>query len=176
MNMFKGIFLKKKNFGFTLIELLIVIAVIAILTSIVFVALNPLARFQDARNSARWTDVNAMLSALKLHQVDNGGLYYGDIQNLENDKYFMIGSGDNASAIVCSNPTVELEQYCIDLSFYSEERGYLPSVPIDPGSNETNEEYTGYYLMKDSNGSITVGSCYEEQGSASAVPQISVKR
>ena len=37
--------------GFTLIELLIVIAIIAVLAGAVFVALDPLTRFRDARNA-----------------------------------------------------------------------------------------------------------------------------
>jgi len=85
--------IKQSLRGFTLIELLIVIAVMAILTSVVFVALNPLGRFQDARNNRRWTDVNAILQAVKLDQVDNGGLYVEEITNLTADLYYMIGEG-----------------------------------------------------------------------------------
>ena len=64
----------KFNKGFTLIELLIVIAIIAILAAVVFVSLDPLTRFQDARDARRWTDVDAVLSAMKLDQVDQGGI------------------------------------------------------------------------------------------------------
>ena len=51
-----------KKSGFTLIELLVVIAIIATLATVVFVALNPVQRFSDARNSRRWNDVNTMLT------------------------------------------------------------------------------------------------------------------
>ena len=171
----------KKRTGFTLIELLIVIAVLAILATVAFVALNPLARFQDARNSIRWTDVNAIISAIKLHQVDNQGAYYDDINDLVADTAYMIGGGDDPTvSYTCLNPTVALASECIDLSYYAEEEdtGYLPSVPIDPnsGSNGTDAEYTGYYLIRKSIGTITIGSCYEEQGSNSSVPNISVTR
>ena len=44
--------------GFTLIELLVVIAIIATLAVLVYVALDPVRRFQESRNSRRWTDVN----------------------------------------------------------------------------------------------------------------------
>ena len=49
--------------GFTLIELLIVIGIIAVLAAATFVALNPLTRFQDARDARRRTDISAVLSA-----------------------------------------------------------------------------------------------------------------
>jgi len=41
----------KSKKGFTLIELLVVIAIISILAVVVFVALDPVKRFADARNS-----------------------------------------------------------------------------------------------------------------------------
>ncbi|MCD4761647.1 type II secretion system GspH family protein, partial [bacterium] len=85
--------LLKKQQGFTLIELLIVIGVIAILAALAFVALNPLARFQDARNAERWSDVNAILGAIKLDQVDNGGTYNDVIVALTSDLYYQIGAG-----------------------------------------------------------------------------------
>ena len=45
--------------GFTLVELLIVIAIIAIIAAVIFVALDPLTRFQDSRDSARWQESSA---------------------------------------------------------------------------------------------------------------------
>ena len=45
----------EKRRGFTLIELLVVIAIISILAVVVFVALDPVTRFQDARDSRRPT-------------------------------------------------------------------------------------------------------------------------
>src|SRR3972149_10727287 len=64
---------KYRNNGFTLIELLLVIAIIAILATIVIVALNPVQRFADARNSRRWNDVNSILTAVHEYIVDNDG-------------------------------------------------------------------------------------------------------
>ena len=88
---------RKNKIGFTLIELLIVIAVIAVLSSLVFVALNPLARFQDSRNAKRWSDVNAILSAIKLHQIDHGGLYDETISDLSPNLYYQIGEDDEGN-------------------------------------------------------------------------------
>jgi prepilin-type N-terminal cleavage/methylation domain-containing protein len=63
--------------GFTLIELLIVIAIIGILAAAVLVAVDPVARIQDARNARRWSESNAILNAILNKQVDDRALYAG---------------------------------------------------------------------------------------------------
>lgn len=171
----KKYFSKHTNLlGFTLIELLIVIAVMAILATVVFVALNPLGRFQDARNSRRWTDVNAILSAIKLDQVDNGGNYLQDIMDLDADKYYEIGTGGSCSDS-CLYPTVILESSCLDLTGLVDE-GYLPEMPVDPGDSTASVDATRYYLVKNSNGALTIGNCSEEAGSSGTQPEVEVTR
>ena len=160
--------------GFTLIELLIVVAVIAILAAIAFVALNPLARFQDARNARRWADVNMILAAIKLDQIDNGGSYLSEISSLTADVYYQIGAGESC-ADTCSNPTVTLQSACADLSSLVNEY-YLPGVPIDSNASGASADETRYYISRHSGGAITIGSCSEEIGSNSSIPNISVKR
>src|SRR3954468_2289757 len=64
-----------KNKGFTLIEVLVVIAIIAILAAIVLVAINPAKRFQDARNSQRKANVEAILGAIQQNMIDNKGIF-----------------------------------------------------------------------------------------------------
>lgn len=58
--------------GFTLIELLIVVAIIAVMASIAAAAVDPAQRFSDTRNARRWTDINAVMDAVHLYNVDNG--------------------------------------------------------------------------------------------------------
>lgn len=162
--------------GFTLIELLIVIAVMAILTTVVFVALNPMARFQDARNSRRWTDINTVLSAVKLHQVDHGGAYLQDISNLTNDLYYQIGAGANCNE-TCNKgaQALTLEADCVDIADLVTD-GYMPSMPVDPNAPGASNDRTKYYILKKANGAISVGACVAEQGSADTLPEIEVTR
>lgn len=61
--------------GFTLIEILVVIAILGILAVVTLVALNPVKRFQDARNSRRREDVNAVLQAVSVYTIDNDGAF-----------------------------------------------------------------------------------------------------
>ena len=83
---------QNKRGGFTLIELLIVIAIIAIIAGVVFVALNPLKRFQDARDSRRAANISSILSAVKVHQIDNGGNYLAAIAATTAGSNYMIGT------------------------------------------------------------------------------------
>jgi prepilin-type N-terminal cleavage/methylation domain-containing protein len=59
--------------GFTLIELLIVIGIIAVLATVVIVALNPVELFRQARDSTRLSDLGTLNTALATYSADQGG-------------------------------------------------------------------------------------------------------
>ena len=59
--------------GFTLIELLVVIGILAVLLSIVLVAINPARQFAQANNTQRRSDVGAILNAIHQYSADNKG-------------------------------------------------------------------------------------------------------
>lgn len=150
--------------GFTLIELLIVIAIIAIIAGMVFVALDPLKRFKDSRDSRRWGDVSAVLNAVKVDQVDNKGTYLDKITGLDDAKAYVIGTAANGCDAGCTKaPT---QPACVDLTGLVGE-GYLASVPLDPKDGTVAK--TNYYLVKSANGTVTVGACNPENTPAGIV-------
>jgi len=65
---------KTKQKGFTLIELLVVIGILAVLLSIVLVAINPARQFAQANNTQRRSDVGAILNAIHQYAADNKGV------------------------------------------------------------------------------------------------------
>lgn len=122
--------------GFTLIELLVVIAIIAILATVVFVALDPVTRFADARNSRRWNDVNSLLTAVHQFIVDNDG-----------DLPAVLATGQASTEIgtcvTCDNLTTDLATYLI-------------SLPLDPSDGTTAE--TGYFVTVNANNIVTISA------------------
>ena len=70
---------KKVNKGFTLIEILIVIGLIAVLATIVLIAINPARQFAQARNTQRSSNVNAILNGIGQYIADNKGVIPADI-------------------------------------------------------------------------------------------------
>lgn len=141
-----------------MIELLIVIAIIIILAAIVFVALNPIQRFQQARNAQRWSDATALLNAINADKIDNGGSYMPAIGILADGAYYEIGtcSAGNARCAAQSGAAD-----CVNLGSLVAD-GYLGSIPTEQkGGTAVN---TGYYLMKSAAGIITVGACQPEAG------------
>lgn len=161
----------RKKQGFTLIELLIVIAVVAILAVGAYVALDPATRLKDSRDSTRWTDVVAILDAIKVDQVDNGGSYLTAIENATAGVVYMIGTDvagcdDDESGLDCD---IASDTACVNLTGLATE-GYLAAVPTSPtGSITWSAGTTGYYLTKSSTGGITVAACESENTTAISV-------
>lgn len=120
----------KRN-GFTLIELLVVIGIVAILATIVLVAINPARQFATARDTARRNDVYQILNAIHQYAVDNGGIYPAQIQT---NNWIDIGtSGLNLSVDLV--PT------------------YIPAIPYDPQTGD--DATTAYLVARESDGRLT---------------------
>jgi prepilin-type N-terminal cleavage/methylation domain-containing protein len=156
--------------GFTLIELLIVIGILGIIAAVVFVALDPGTRFADARDSRRWTDISAIIDAIKVNQVDGDGAYITEIaDNMTtgvNDIY-MIGTAATGCvpAGVC-DVTVAGDAFCVDLTQLITD-GHIGKIPVSPDNPDTAADVwdatlSGYTLQKTDKGIIIVSSCDSE--------------
>lgn len=148
----------KSNFnkGFTLIELLLVIGIIAVLAVVVFVALNPAQRFKDARDARRATDVETLLSAVHSSIVDNKGTMPAGLSaGMSEAQLGTAASGCAISSGGCSVTTAA----CLDLA--TPLAAYLKTIPVDPTSTYTSAK-TGYSVVVDSNGIVTVRACGTE--------------
>lgn len=152
--------------GFTLIELLIVITIIAALAVTVFVALNPAKRLADARDARRTSDVDSILTAVHQSIVDNKGDLPTNLEALAIGTVAQIGT----PAVGCATYGTDAcgtQAACVNLmSGANNLSAYLQSMPVDPLASDALE--TGYSVVRDANGIITIGSCAAENAVISA--------
>src|SRR5471030_98904 len=109
----KAIELKNIQKGFTLIELLVVIGILAVLLSIVLIAINPAKQFSQANNTKRRSDVNAILNAVDQYAADNSGTLPAGITATSTD-IMKTGGVDLCAALVTK---------------------YVAALPVDPLTN-----------------------------------------
>lgn len=139
--------------AFTLIEVLVVIGIIAVLATIVLVAVNPSRQFKLARDSQRTSNVNALLNAVHQNMAEHKGTLVCDgvardipiVPTVLRSTNPPRGDGDIA--------------YCLVPD-------YLSSLPFDPSKTgahfaDITDYDTGYELFRDTNGRITASSTGE---------------
>ena len=132
--------------GFTLIELLVVIGIIAILAAVVIIALNPARQFAQARNTQRWSNVNAVLNAVGQRMADNRGVFE---------------TGCAAGAIPTTETEMSSSTYDIAPCIIPT---YISTLPFDPSDadayfTDTTDYNTGYNIIRNATtGRITVNA------------------
>jgi len=137
--------------GFTLIELLLVIGIIAILASIVIVAINPTKQLADARDAQRRSDVNTVLNAVYQYAIDNNG-----------DLPTGIPTGAGNALEICQTDSSD----CTGLLSLDVLTGtYVVALPVDPGGPDN--EGTDYTIYQNADGRITVSAPEAENGAIS---------
>ncbi len=133
--------------GFTLIEILIAVALIAILSAITIIAINPAKHFRDARNSQRSSDVTQILNAVTQYISDQGHQL-----------------ADLGPITACSDvPTnIGSEPGYINLAANLVPT-YIVSIPKDPSSGT--DENTGYTICTTDNSRVQIAAPFAEEKS-----------
>lgn len=147
--------------GFTLIELLITVTIMTLLGISVFVALNPAQRLKDAKDARRTTDVDTILSAIHASIVDDKGNYPSNIPAA--GTIAQLGTGASGCTLAGTGNCVT-GAACVDLMIGTDNlTPYLKSMPIDPtGGTTYTAAKTGYTVVRDTNGIVTVTACGTE--------------
>lgn len=148
--------------GFTLIEILVVIGIIAVLATIVIVAINPAKQFAQARNTQRTSNVETILNAIGQRLADNKGIFNGSFtigSNTYNCPDLVAGTEYSISSTtdVINGTTAGLS--CLVPT-------YMPSFPNDP--SYVSGPVTLYKVQKDTAGRITV--CAPQAANETSIP------
>lgn len=144
---------KKSVKGFTLMELLLVMAILAILSAVVMVAINPTKHFIEARDAERQSEVYAIVNALHQYALDHESSFPENLTTEERE--------------ICQTGSVS----CVgmyDLSILTDDEIYLITMPVDPECEQENSACgageTGYLLSLTATGRISVSAPYAEEG------------
>jgi type IV pilus assembly protein PilA len=155
----------QKTQGFTLIEILVVIGMIAILATIVIIAINPARQFAQGRNSQRVSNVNTILNAIGQRIADNKGVFAGAFDS---------GNGTTTCPSLATSTVLDIESSGgADLSCLTPT--YIPSgLPYDPSAaganwNSASSYDTKYQVSLDGNGRYTVSAPNSELGQSISV-------
>ena len=152
----------KNTKGFTLIELLLVIGIIAVLAIVVFVSLDPVKRFSDARDARRVSDLQSIVSAVGQYMIDNKNTLPSGIETTEKQ----LGTNTSGCEVYGNHCNVSIGS-CLDLS--NDLAKYLKTMPSDPG---TGSAATTHYSIKiDANNIVTITSCDATDANISSVSQ-----
>jgi prepilin-type N-terminal cleavage/methylation domain-containing protein len=145
---------KKFISGFTLIEILLVIGIIAVLATVVIVALDPAQRFKDSRDARRRADVESISKAIQQYAIDSQGTFPTGLDEEEKQ----LGTAIGECAVAGNGGCFADSGNCLDLS--SDLARYLKLMPTDPTYGEGGTTF--YTVVRDTNNIVTVRACGAE--------------
>jgi prepilin-type N-terminal cleavage/methylation domain-containing protein len=162
-----------KNKGFTLIEILVVIGIIAVLATIVIVAINPAKQFAQARITQRTSNVGTILNAIGQRLADNKGVFAGTY--VINSVTYTCGplptTATNITTATAADTTTQTGALggCLTPT-------YIPSLPTDPTWTSADGTNTLYNVVVDAIGRVTVCSTAALETAAGQTAQTCITR
>jgi len=114
--------------GFTLIEILVVVALIAILTAITFIAINPGKNFADARDTTRATHVSQILNAVSQYLTKPGNTLITLAPNALATATAIPVCTTNISGDVIGTAGIDLTAPLVTAG------DYIVGIPVDPNT------------------------------------------
>lgn len=145
--------------GFTLVELMVTIGIVAILMSIVLIALNPEKQFKSAREAKRMADVSVLLNATWQYIVDNKTQEVIPKDNIS--RYIAAGTYKGKwdfSADPVPTPSINLCEVLVP--------SYSANIPSDPSLEtevtDCDNFDSGYMLTVSPSGRVIVSAPFSE--------------
>ncbi len=122
-------------------EILVVIGILAILSTIVIIAINPLRQFAQARNAQRQMDIKQITEAISQYSVDHrGSIPPGIDQNLR-----MIGTATSGCAVVCGQSLAVVDPVGVNASlFVTRFSDALGGIPVAQAAGPTSSTGTSF--------------------------------
>jgi hypothetical protein len=148
----------------------------AVLSLVVFAAINPKKRIQQARDTNRATAVGSIISAIYMYiNENNGALPEGLVNGLpvlltngmaERQLGTSNGTGgtSNPTCVISTGGCNVAATSCMDLA--TSLNKYLASIPVDPLTSTFSDAKTGYSVVVNANGIVTIRACGAEQASS----------
>jgi prepilin-type N-terminal cleavage/methylation domain-containing protein len=147
--------------GFTLIELLVVIGILAILLSIVLIAINPARQFGQANNTRRASEVTQILNAVGAYSADHKGLLPPTLEAATAGTTYAISKAD-----VGATPHIDMCDALVP--------NYIPALPQDPQvltgtaitdcTSNYNTGYTATVTMSGTSKRVTIAAPTAQNG------------
>ncbi len=136
--------------GFTLIELLIVIAILALLMSIIIVTLNPAELLKKSRDTKRVSDLNALRTAINLYVTDKAAPDLDIYGTCGTNTWLSLSGNDDCTALASHQCTttnrLTTGSGWIPINFGSISSGSpLAALPVDPTNASSSTPFSNLY-------------------------------
>ena len=143
----------KRYIGASAVEMGICVVVFLSAISLLVVVFNPSRKIEQKRNEIRTESVNSISNAISRYISDNGSGIITTIPTSDSCKGI-----DNE---ICKTSAASCDGY-VDLSDITDSGKYIANIPVDP--NNRSQLGTGYHVVKNSSGVVTVCAPLAEQG------------